>query len=372
MVDADRLKASWGLVAAHGEQVPLFFYSRLFLAHPQVRELFPIAMAAQRDKLVQALGSVVSNVDNLDAVVPYLRELGRDHRKFGALREHYPAVGDALLGTLEHFSGPAWTPEVAADWEQAYGLVAQVMADAADEAAHVTPAWWDGTVVDHQRVGVNHAVMTVSPHTRLDYVPGQSITVTSPWRPRIWRSYSPANAPRADGTIDLHVKLVDGGVVSTALVDLTRNGDVLRLGPPVGDGLVLRESDRPIVMLAGGSGLAPLKALIDQLATMPHPRHTHLFWGAEYSTELYDLPAVRQLAATHDWLGVTPCVAEGPPEPGVQVGNPLDLAIRHGHVAAADVYVCGPTGLVSAARTMLPEAGATAGSIYFDHWDEEK
>ncbi|MFD0558050.1 NAD(P)H-flavin reductase [Stackebrandtia endophytica] len=370
MVDADRLKASWGLVAAHGEQVPLFFYSRLFLAHPQVRELFPIAMAAQRDKLVQALGSVVSNVDNLDAVVPYLRQLGRDHRKFGALRDHYPAVGDALLATLAHFSGPSWSPEVAADWEQAYGLVAQVMADAADEAANVLPAWWDGTVVSHRRIGLETAIMTVAPHTRLDFVPGQSITVSSPWRPRVWRYYSPANAPRADDTIDLHVRIVDGGTVSTALVDLTQVGDVLRLGPPMGDGLILRESHRPIVMLAGGTGLAPLKALIEQLADKP--RRTQLFWGATDVNGLYDLEEMRRLADTHDWLGVLPCVDNGPAGPGVHIGNPVDVALNFGHTLGFDIYACGPTGMISATRSTLVDAGVDPQSIYFDHWDEEK
>ncbi|HIW63185.1 MAG TPA: hypothetical protein H9881_12055 [Candidatus Stackebrandtia excrementipullorum] len=372
MVDADRLKSSWGLVAAHGEQVALYFYSHLFLAHPEVRELFPIAMAAQRDKLVKALGSVISNVDNLDPVIPYLQALGRDHRKFGALREHYPAVGNALLATLEHFSGPSWGPELATDWRQAYDLVAKVMADAADDAAHVTPAWWDGTVVEHRRIGTNAAILTVAPHARLEYLPGQSVTVSSPWRPKVWRYYSPANAPRPDGTIDLHVKLVDGGLVSTALVDLTRNGDVLKLGPPIGDGLVLRESERPVVMVAGGSGLAPLKALIDQLTATPFRRRVRLYWGAEHAGDLYDLAALQRLASAHDWFDLTACVAEGRPAPGIHVGNPVDLAMRHGDVAAGDVYICGPVGMVGFARSALARAGANPASIYFDQWDEEK
>ena len=56
-----------------------------------------------------ALGQVVSGVDDLDSVVPVLQQLGRDHRKFAVVRDHYPAVGQALLATLEHFSGSDWT-----------------------------------------------------------------------------------------------------------------------------------------------------------------------------------------------------------------------------------------------------------------------
>src|SRR5690606_15630483 len=134
MINADRLKKNWSLVAANGEQVPLYFYSTLFLTHPEVRDMFPMNMAGQRDKLVTALGPGIRNADAIDRVLPHLEQLGRDHRKFGALREHYPAVGQALLATLEHFSGPHWTPAVASDWSAAYDLVAQIMADAADAA----------------------------------------------------------------------------------------------------------------------------------------------------------------------------------------------------------------------------------------------
>ena len=81
--------------------------------------MFPLGMANQRDKLLAALGQVVSHVDDLDAVVPVLQQLGRDHRRFGVVRDHYPAVGQALLATLEHFSSE-WTPELARDWAAAY------------------------------------------------------------------------------------------------------------------------------------------------------------------------------------------------------------------------------------------------------------
>ena len=62
--------------------------------------MFPPSMAAQRDRLVAALGAVVANVDNLDAAVPFLQGLGRDHRKFAVEPGHYPAVGASLLALL--------------------------------------------------------------------------------------------------------------------------------------------------------------------------------------------------------------------------------------------------------------------------------
>lgn len=108
-MDPAALKNSWALVAKSGDEVPLFFYSHLFLSHPEVREMFPVSMAAQRDKLVGALGAVVSNAAQIDEVVPFLQQLGRDHRRFSVVAEHYSAVGASLLATLQHFLGAAWT-----------------------------------------------------------------------------------------------------------------------------------------------------------------------------------------------------------------------------------------------------------------------
>lgn len=234
-MDVTRLKDSWKKVAAYGDEVPLFFYSTLFLTHPETRRLFPVSMSAQRDRLVAALGRIVSDVDRVDELLPFLQQLGRDHRKFAVVAEHYPAVGQALLHTLSHFLGPEWTPDLAEDWEEAYGLVAKVMTEAADEAAATTPPWWDARVVWHERRTADIAALRVQPEYQLDYTPGQSVAVESRLRPNVWRYFTPANAPRRNGTVDLHVRLVGGGPVSTALVQGVAAGDTLRLGAPVGD-----------------------------------------------------------------------------------------------------------------------------------------
>lgn len=104
-VDVGRLRETWARVAAHGDQVPSYFYGHLFLTHPEVRQMFPATMAMQRDRLVGALAQIVTSVDDLDALVPFLRGLGGDHRRFAVVADHYPAVGGSLLATLEAFLG---------------------------------------------------------------------------------------------------------------------------------------------------------------------------------------------------------------------------------------------------------------------------
>src|SRR3954453_13504333 len=97
------MRANFARAAAAGDEAPLYFYSHLFLSHPETRTLFPVSMAHQRDRLFQALGDVVKYVNDRAPRGPLLRALGRDHRKFGTVAEHYPAGGASLLATLEHF-----------------------------------------------------------------------------------------------------------------------------------------------------------------------------------------------------------------------------------------------------------------------------
>lgn len=140
----------------HGDAVPLFFYSDLFLRHPETRDLFPVSMVSTRDRLVYALARIVSQADNLDELEGFLQSLGRDHRKFGALADHFPAVGTSLLATLAHFNGPSWTPGLAEDWKAAYGLVAQIMIKAAEDDAVDRPSFWEATVLAHELRRLRH------------------------------------------------------------------------------------------------------------------------------------------------------------------------------------------------------------------------
>ena len=89
-VDIPAMRANFAKAAATGDEAPLYFYSHLFLSHPETRAMFPVSMAHQRDRLFAALGDVVARVDDLDALVPILQQLGRDHRKFGTARGALP------------------------------------------------------------------------------------------------------------------------------------------------------------------------------------------------------------------------------------------------------------------------------------------
>jgi NAD(P)H-flavin reductase len=370
-LDPERLKASFARVAAHGDEVALFFYSHLFLGHPEVRGMFPVSMSAQRDRLLAALGRIVAEAADADRLVPFLQGLGRDHRKFGTIAAHYPAVGESLLATLAYFSGSAWTPDLAREWTEAYTLIARIMTEAAaaDERQD-QPAWWDAVVIGHERRTLDVSVLRVAPQHHLPFVPGQSVAVQCQQRPRIWRYYSPANAPRDDGTVDFHVRLIDGGSVSPALARLAGVGTRLRLGAPVGALRLDVGSRRDVLLVAGGTGLAPLKAIAEHAAMLQNPPRVHVVFGARSGAELYDLAAIEKLAARWPWLTVTPVVSHDPRFPGEQ-GTVADAVVRRfvatpQHAARYDAYVCGSTAMVEATAGRLQSAGMPREQIFIE------
>ncbi|MFJ8579712.1 globin domain-containing protein [Micromonospora sp. NPDC093277] len=370
-MDAARLKQSWSLVAAHGDQVPLYFYSMLFLAHPETRQMFPTNMAGQRDRLVTALGHVVSNVDQVDGLVGFLQDLGADHRKFAVRDEHYPAVGEALVATLRHFLGEAWTDELAQDWTAAYGLVSQVMIDAAHAAESEKPPWWVAEILGHERRAFDLAVLTLRPQYLLPFSPGQSIGVSHP-AVRAWRYYSPANAPRADGTLELHVRAAPGGVVSSRLVYGSAVGDQVHLAAPVGDRLTLWPAgSADLLLLASGTGWAPIKSLVEQVAAEGSRRRVDLYLGARSRSEFYDTDAIDKLAASYPWLTVTYVVGADFQRPG-EFTHVVDQALADGDWRSRHVYICGSDDMVSHSVGTLTGAGYHHGQLHHEgfgkHW----
>jgi NAD(P)H-flavin reductase/hemoglobin-like flavoprotein len=342
-MDIPAMRANFAKAAAAGDEAPLYFYAHLFLSHPETRAMFPVSMAHQRDRLFAALGEVVARVDDLDSLVPFLQQLGRDHRKFGTVAAHYPAVGASLLATLQHFD-PGWNADLASDWTAAYELVASVMVQAAEEAAQ-EPPWWDADVVEHERRTLDIAVLRLRPRTPFHYTPGQSISLESELRPRLWRYYSIANAPRPDGLIEIHVKARDGGPVSSALVRRAGAGNALRLGPPMGHLGLDATSDRDLLLVAGGTGLAPLKAMVDHIARQGPLRRVDLFVGARTEDELYDRADLLRLQEEHPWLTVTFAVSQDK-ESSLEQGDIGDVVMRHGPWLSRDVYVAGPRVMV--------------------------
>jgi NAD(P)H-flavin reductase/hemoglobin-like flavoprotein len=365
--DARLIKDSFSRAMADPPRAMEYFYARLFVEHPEVRVLFPLAMTRTRLAAFDALAKLVRSVDRPKDCEQALRQVACDHRRFGVKDKHYQPFFSALLATIEQFSGPAWTAEAAAAWQRALGYFAAVMraAAAADAAAH--PAWWVGEIVQHDQRTPTIAVITIRPDKPLNYAPGQYVPVQVPRWPRAWRNYSLANAPRDNGLIDIHVRAVPGGVISTALVCHYATGDTLVLGAARGDMRVVPDAERDLVCVAGGTGLAPIKAIIDSVTCATRHgrrRAISLYLGARRAEDLYDMRDLNTLALAYPSLTVIPVT--DPVHRGAGAHGSLPEVVgRHPSFRDTDVYISGPWGMVSAAVRALSRR-VPADSLHHD------
>src|SRR3984893_8608769 len=207
-------QVSFWLLEPAADAAMTYFYAQLFAMDTEIRAMFPAAMDVQRRHFFQALNRIAAaqeSQENRDGLVPYLQELGRAHRKFGVRERHYEVFRRALIATLQRFAAPRWNETAKYAWETAFNHAATVMIEAAKSDAAQAPAWWIATVTAIELRGRDIAVLTLQP---LNYFPGQHISVQTPHWPRLWRTYSIANAPRPDGLLQLHVRAVSGGPVS--------------------------------------------------------------------------------------------------------------------------------------------------------------
>lgn len=358
------IRESFALVEPRAEELGRHFYGVLFGTAPETRDLFPVNMEVQRSRLLRALVHVVQMVDQPDELVPFLQQLGRDHRKFGVIARHYDAVGSALLSAIGHFAGEAWTPEIESAWTDAYGIVASAMREAA--AAERGPASWLGRVVDHQRLGWDLARITVQASEAIPYRAGQYVSVESPQRPRLWRYLSPANAPRPDGMLEFHVRAVNNGWVSRALVAHSRVGDTWRIGPPMGRMSIEPGSERDVLMVVGGTGVAPIKAMLEDFAQRPRAPRTQLFLGGRTWEDVYEYEALRRMSYAQPWLGVVPVVEQDEDTPGAERGTLADVVTRYGAWTGHDVLVCGSPSMIRATVSRMLVAGTPLDRIRYD------
>ena len=361
------IRETFAIVAAAGEEPAGYFYGRLFVGHPHLRNMFPPAMDAQRDRLLRALVRIVEGLTSPEDLVRYLSQLGHDHRKYSVEPAMYDAVGEALIATLRAYAGPAFTQDAEEAWVQAYQAASGLMIRAAEDDSAVAPAYWTAEVVDNEQRQPGIAVLTVAPDQPLPYLAGQHVTVQTPRWPRVWRPYSVACRPREDGLMTFHVRAVPGGWVSNALVRYAAPGHELILGPALGTMTLARAGQRDLLCVAGGTGLSPIKAIIEQAIreSSACPRQIFLFYGARNRDELYDLQDLYRLADAYPRFLLTPVTSDDPTFDGMQ-GNVGRVAARYLPHRECEAYVAGPALMVRETIRVLARAGILQERIHYD------
>lgn len=210
----------------------------------------------------------------------------------------------------------------------------------------------------------------------LQYRAGQYVEFLLPGAAR--RSYSMANAPHTLGSppaIELHIRHMPGGLFTDQVFSTLKERDILRLEGPFGSFFLREDGDKPMVLLASGTGFAPIKALVEQLRQQASTRPAVLYWGARRPHDLYMHDWCLQAAAELPWLRYVPVVSDALPEDGwtgrsgfVHQAVMADCPDLGGH----QVYACGAPLMVEAAeRDLVQVCGLPADEFYADSFTSE-
>ena len=202
-----------------------------------------------------------------------------------------------------------------------------------------------------------------------EFRPGQFIQIKVPGTDQT-RSYSIASTPVELPKIELLIRLLPGGVMSEWLLGKAAVDTVLEISGPYGAFFLQETGKAPLVMIAGGTGLAPMMAMIDVIrAKSGRKPPIHLSFGCQNAEGLFHGEAIDLRSMWLPSLSVTTSVDRGPAPDGVRIGNPVEAVGADGPLDPETVaYLCGPPGMIAAARSHLQALGVAPGNIHAEQF----
>ncbi len=188
------------------------------------------------------------------------------------------------------------------------------------------------------------------------------------------RPFSIANAPHSDNGVELHIRHVPGGDFSARVFNELQVGDGLDVRGPLGRLHPHEDGDRPLLFVAGGTGFAPVKALIEHYLHRDDARRMRLYWGARDRHALYMDRSIRAWASRNPTFDYVPVVeigaaveTQGDPADGIRQGIVHETVLAdHPDLSRHDVFLGGPPGMVAACREAFLAAGLPEARLFYD------
>lgn len=203
----------------------------------------------------------------------------------------------------------------------------------------------------------------------MEFRPGQFIQIKVPGTD-VFRSYSIATTPADLPKLELFIRIIPGGIMSTWLTESAKADDIVEICGPFGQFFLKEKVRATHVLIAGGTGLAPMMAMIDTLRAQPGRKpKVILSFGCQTPDGLFNLD---QLELRGHWMASLDArisVDRGSPADGIRVGNPV-VAVKDTDGLTADTvaYLCGPPGMIEAARKHLEALGVSAENIFAEQF----
>jgi CDP-4-dehydro-6-deoxyglucose reductase len=223
--------------------------------------------------------------------------------------------------------------------------------------------------LEHLAHDVVRIYLKIPETERLQFLAGQYIDVLL--KDHAPRAFSIANAPHDDDFIELHIRNVSGGYFS-AQVNRMQEKTMLRIKGPLGTFFLREDSERPAILIGGGTGFAPLKGILEHAFYTSVNKPLHLFWGVRAKRDLYlnDLP--EQWQQSHDNFRFTAVLSEPIASDDWQgeTGFVTDSVVRHyPDLSASDVYMSGPPVMVEAGHSLFLKHGLDENRFFSDAFE---
>ncbi len=380
------VKATAPALEEHGLEIVREMYSRMF-ENAEIRDLFNQshhgAEGSQPKALATAILAYAHNIENLSALAPAVERIAQKHVGLQILPEHYPYVGEALLGAIKTILGDAATEKVLEAWGEAYWFLANILIARENriytEQEDAEGGWsgWRAFVVDEvveeSSVIRSFVLKPQNGGPVMRHKPGQYLTfwLEIPGNAPVKRNYSISSAPNGT-SYRISVKREPQGLASGWLHDHAVPGTILKVAPPAGEFYLAGEPARPVVLLSGGVGLTPMVAMLETMVAQAAQVPVHYVHGTHDCRTHAMRDHVRKLSAQCGSVTVTDF--HQTPLEGEREGVDYDRAglitddwlLDNTDPASAEYYICGPRPFLRGAVSALTLAGVPSDRIHYE------
>lgn len=318
---------------------------------------------------VEAEESIIDAAMRAGLMLPYSCRSGTCGTCMGEVVEgqfHYPDGLPPAIDADQDADGKALFCQARADSD----LVIRV--NEVREAGDIQPQRLPARVerIEQCAPDVRRLFLKLPRDKRLPFLAGQYIDFLLRGGQR--RSFSLANAPHDDELLELHIRHLPGGLFSGHVFTEMKEGALLRFEGPLGNFFLREESDRPMILMGGGTGFGPIKGIIEHALHLGISRPMHVYWGARAKVDLYLDELPKQWAAEHAHINYTPVLSEPASDDqwtGATGFVHQQVLADHPDLSGHDVYMSGPPPMINAARETFIAAGLPGDHLYYDSFE---